>query len=123
MTVVEVESPVWVESPEEALRNRRASLLDAAALELAVRGWTQGEPCDEEGRVCLMGAIDATLPTAPMDWRAVMFTWDPDWRLQWPEQPEGGLLPIASWNDDPGRGVGEVQFLLRWRAEEIRDGF
>ena len=113
MTVVEREV-----TPEVLTeREQRARTLEAAALEIEVRGWATGMGRDGEGRVCLLGAIALVLGMEPASW--------PDCQVSAAfgvNHDEDDIYP-EDWNDAPGRTADEVTFLLRWRAEEIRDGF
>lgn len=108
------------DTPEVTEVERRARILEAAALEIEVRGWAQGVSCDDHGRVCLMGAIDVCR-TMEMDWFGVASVWDPDWRRAFPHHHDGALMPWALWNDQRERTASEVTHLLRWRAQELRD--
>jgi hypothetical protein len=101
---------------------RRARILEAAALEIEVRGWAQGWCCAPEGQVCLGGAILAaegrelalstiTIGCAGADaWDAIETAFG-----------KGGPDATA-FNDHTANTADEVTFLLRWRAQEIRDG-
>jgi hypothetical protein len=110
MTVIERERVVTE-------TERRARVLEAAALEIEVRGWTQAVACDEGGRVCAMGALKTALaidPAAYIGWAEAeqivgAFGDDACWEM-------------AGWNDEPDRTADEVTLLFRMRAEEIRSG-
>lgn len=106
-------------------RERRASVLEAAALEIEVRGWATGDAMARNGSVCLLGGIACALGEDPKDC------------VQWPDYAAvfGGPIfqvgmftrsslddSLYGWNDNTSRSADEVTFLLRWRAEEIRDG-
>lgn len=119
MTIVEREQ-LDVQVDE---RERRASVLEAAALEIEVRGWTNAGQCsDDAGRVCMMMAINEAGPFEHYDWFGVIEEWDPLWHDQWPGYGEAALMPLAAWNDVHARDAADVTFVLRWRAQEIRDG-
>ncbi len=99
---------------------QRARLLEAAALELEVRGWCQQSSQDEAGRVCAIGALKAAVGIDPAasfgheDIARVHEMWgNTDWY-----EPE---LNIVEFNDNPDRDPADVAFLLRWRAAEVRD--
>jgi hypothetical protein len=89
-------------------REERARVLEAAALEIEVRGWCQRKLVDDAGRVCALWAISKAAPEA-----LVGNVWGNDVAV---------LKLVVAFNDDPGRTAGEVTFVLRWRAAEIRDG-
>lgn len=121
MTVVA--SPVQQPTTQPVTeRERRARILEAAALEIEVRGWTFGSFCDDAG-VCALGALAASVFGDPNGHRLCREDWyriDAVW---------GDCAPYLSvtqnlweWNDTPGRTAAEVTFLLRWRACEIRAG-
>lgn len=109
---------------EEVLteREQRARVLEAAALEVEVRGWMRNMVCGFDGRVCAGGAIlfaagftpepgAITLGAFPGGWEAIDSAFGPD-----------PYTDIQNFNDVRAKSAGEVTFLLRWRAEEIRDG-
>lgn len=89
----------------DPVREGRARVLEAAALEIEVRGWCQHTLEDDAGRVCAVGAIVKVGP-----WRGGI----------WGDR-EGGER-VVGFNNARGRTAGEVTFVLRWRAAEIRDG-
>ena len=119
MAVVEyaVEAPVEVLTEEE----RRARTLEGAALALEVYGWCRGKAKNDHGEMCAVGALKATLgfdPMEPMDVPmvdGVTRVWGSD---NWSDWING----LPSFND-AASSAEEVTFLLRWRAEEIRDGW
>lgn len=111
----------------ETEREQRARALEAAALEIELRGWTSCQLMDADGRVCAMGALICALgqelrpdvtpqPFADTDYAIdfdpVRDTWG---RAQHDADP-------MRWNDTHARDAADVCFVLRWRAEEIRDG-
>ena len=115
MTVIEREQTVVEPLVDE--RERRARVLEAAALEIEVRGWAQGSEGAEPGTGprCILGGI---LNACGYDWRVHDYgtagrVWGAD---------DVDYFQIYGWNDDPERKPSEVTFALRWRAEEIRDG-
>lgn len=111
MTTVETErvsAPSRERRDAREERERRASTLEAAALEIEVRGWTQFTFCGRNGEVCLTGAIHHASNHESVS-------------SDFLNSGDGVPHPMG-WNDTPGRTADEVTFLLRWRAEEIRDG-
>jgi hypothetical protein len=99
-------------------QERRARVLEAAALEIEVRGWTnQGVVCDDAGHVCAVGALKVSLGISPV---AYITQIEADaitggfGNEDWAELPQ--------FNDWYADGAADVTFLFRWRAEEIRDG-
>jgi hypothetical protein len=121
MTVVERE--VMPEILTE--REQRARTLEAAALEIEVRGHAKHAlmwNCDEahpyspgtiKGSVCVLGAIGCA------------FGWNDDGTF--PADDAGnaygnGLTYAVAFNNADETTPEQVPFLLRWRAEEIRDG-
>ena len=105
---------------EETLteREQRARTLEAAALEIEVNGWAR---CDRrsDGAMCVNGAIFTTL-----GWDGEI--WSPRWTLAhrnacsvWGRGYR--YEDIADFNDR--HDAAAATFLLRWRAEEIRDGW
>lgn len=116
MTVVEREVVVTE-------RERRARVLEAAALEIDVRGWTRRDLIACNGQVCAAGAIglasglaEDALEAADGAYSHTLTVFDGKPRNQL------SLCWLPSWNDSTARDAEEVKFLLRWRAEEIRDG-
>lgn len=115
MTVIERERVVTE-------TERRARVLEAAALEIEVRGWMRGMVCGDDGRVCAAGAIlfasGFVLHPGSVTTGGVEGGWDAvDGAFG-----RGVDVDIQIFNDDFQRTAAEVTFLLRWRAEEIRDG-
>lgn len=94
-------------------RERRASVLEAAALEIEYRGWCQGVYYDRQGAVCMEGAISFA-SGGGMAVCDVYRTFFKSYRH--------GDPSLAEWNDFGNRTAAEVCFVLRWRAQEIRDG-
>ena len=84
-------------------------VLDRAADEITIRGWTQGLFEDPEGRVCAVGAINRTTAQATERIRA-------GWVLTFFIQ---GQVPI--WNDAPGRTQDEVVDTFRLAAKHYRE--
>jgi hypothetical protein len=115
MTVVV--QPTHTPATEEVSeRERRARVLEAAALEIEVHGWAKGQFEDAHGAMCLVGAVhhaddcrDAR-PFARAD-----YIWWGDWLIH----PE---VELFAFNDTIATSAAEVTFLLRWRAEEVRAG-
>ncbi len=112
---------VTVVEREQTAVETRARLLEAAALELEVRGWCQQNSEDDQGRVCAIGALKAAVGIDPAasfgheDIACVHEVWgNTDWY-----EPE---LNIVEFNDSPDRDAADVAFVLRWRAAEVRDG-
>ncbi len=94
-------------------REEAARTCEAAALEIDMRGWTQGATQRDDGSVCMIGALRHA--------------------LGWNDFESGnkgrylltgnGLSCIpVNFNDAPGRTADEVKFVLRLRAAEIRSG-
>lgn len=93
-------------------------LLSKAAVVLGERGWCQHALEDDDGRVCLVGAISyahngtsylTTDGTKGMHWgAAVGVLMD---RL--------GTATLGRWNDTPGRTKEEVIALLKNSAAEL----
>lgn len=124
MAVYEVEAP----APAEVLteREQRARTLEAAALEIEMRGWTKARNENAAGNVCLVGAIAHAMGLTPislgdMSYHNAYRTWFGGDGSPFPGI--GGLLRLPSWNDHVAQSAEEVTFFLRWRAEEIRDGW
>lgn len=128
MSITERENTEVVSAPAERVlsdRERRARVLEAAALEIEVRGWATGDGECPTGEVCLIGGIARAIGEEP---NACEF-WE-DYAAQFggpvfqPSKWRCDALDdsLYGWNDMPGRTADEVTFLLRWRAEEIRDG-
>lgn len=99
-------------------REQRARVLEAAALEIEVRGHAKHVQMDAGGRVCLYGALKCARGWDGAGWGGAF---SPDWYSFFPGGPRGGF-EVAEWNNAPERTADEVTFLMRWRAEEIRDG-
>lgn len=104
MTVIEVMPPAT--SPDTA-RENKARTLEAAALEIEMRGWCKGTVQDNKGRVCLIGAV--MYGSAGAFCAADFFP--------------GRVSLVSLWNDKAAVTADRVTHLLRWRAEEIRDGW
>ena len=117
MAIVEYEAP----NQSITEREQRARTLEAAALEIEVHGWAT---CDRRstGEMCANGALWTAL-----GWDGSLFSLRPP--LQLAAQATWGrsydYIQIAGFNDQLSRSAGPVlaPFLLRWRAEEIRDGW
>jgi hypothetical protein len=116
MAVVEFEAPVEVLTERE----QRARTLEAAALEGDVRGWTHSVIEADDGQVCLVGAINKAQGYDGADVYGKA-------RKAW-----GGAtsMPLVAGTHDArilGAALYESEydpaFVLRWRAEEIRDGW
>lgn len=130
MTVIERETaPVEVLSDEET----RARTLEAAALEIELRGWAQGAYITDRGRVCAVGAImaahgatDRHLSTGiddPVDYDDLIAH---TLGNPWPTDPcplgDSASSLLIDYNDSWAERAEDVTFVLRWRAAEIRDG-
>ena len=108
MTIVEHEPQVEVSE-----RERQARVLEAAALELDVRGWSRGAMERDDGTVCLVGAMHHALSTRLSEsYRMAKWLLTGD---------RFSTIPIR-FNDTLATGAGDVKFVLRWRAAEVRDG-
>lgn len=127
---------VLVQTPDETREHiteaeRRARVLEAAALEIEVRGWHQGSSLNlGTGSVCALGAGICALGGDIHDYtkRGTWYTLTGrTWGTSHLEEIVAGHGPahyaLSEWNDMPERTADEVVFLFRWRAEEIRDGF
>lgn len=111
-------------------RERRARTLEAAALEIEVRGWARFSSCNARGEVCGGGALLFALGAPPCeshftdaDMAALNAVWG--WRgesLDSAEVCNKDMLQIAPFNDNVAESAADVTFLLRWRAQELRDG-
>lgn len=107
---------------------RRARVLEAAALEIEVRGWAQHTACRTTGELCGGGAILAAVGSTPTktwfddcDMASLAQVWG--WtKIDEPDVRDGNAVQIAPFNDRVAESASDVTFLLRWRAEEIRDG-
>lgn len=102
-------------------REHRARTLEAAALEIEVRGWNRGEFCDAGGAVCVLGGVLFALGLDPkpreFDWGTLEVA-----ARAWGFSSKRGDFDPMQWNDHKARDAADATFLLRWRAEEIRDG-
>src|SRR4051812_8981863 len=109
-----VDAPVEVDTERE----QRARTLEAAALEIEVRGWTRGAYCCaiEGGAVCAVGAIGFAAGLTAPDSFAAMGSIDDA-----AGHAFGRYLSLMDFNDSRARDAADVTFVLRWRAEEIRD--
>jgi hypothetical protein len=116
MTVIERERVVTVtETVTE--RERAARDLEAAALEIEVRGHAKFALMTKDGRVCAVGAYGAANGWDGQKYGCGKYL--------------GGLygplgfspnVSLALFNNAPERTAEEVTFAFRWRAQEIRDG-
>ncbi len=103
-------------------RERRARVLEAAALEIELRGWCQQTSENVWGNVCAVGALKAAIGVDPgftftfADIHRIHGIWgSEDWYLS-------DDYDIVEFNDCPDTDAQDVTFLIRWRAQEIRDG-
>lgn len=120
MSVVERE--VREETEVLTEREQRARTLEAAALEIEVRGhakyslmWPGHDDSygNVAGSVCLIGGIFCAKG------------WDGD-HSRYPQGAMGfgaAIGTAVAFNNAPETTPADVTFLLRWRAEEIRDGW
>jgi len=137
---------VEIFTPDQLERERRASILEAAALEIEVNGWCQGRGIDDsddeedgpnDGRRCLLGGIYNALSSgsgnAYADAAAVWYgreATSDDWTALWTWNDVGSEYGPCEFDNEPLRPppgtdirtADEVTFILRWRAQEIRDG-
>lgn len=116
MSVVEERVSAPPKTGEDA-REERARTLEAAALEIEVRGWTQGDYCDDGGAVCMAGALKAAHGLKPHQSISSR-----EWCAWGYDDINRHNVHAPTWNDAPERTVAEVLFVLRWRAAEVRDG-
>lgn len=95
-------------APVEVLteREQRARALEAAALEIEVRGWCRAAFTDPDGHICMSKAV-------------IIVSGQPSYEIWGDAQ---GCHPMG-FNDRRCRDGAEAAFVLRWRAEEIRDGW
>lgn len=102
-----------------------AGILRAAFGIIKQRGWTQGFLEDNNGRVCLIGALHLAggaesandTPRDPRDWLAYKAARDAlarhlGFASTW------GAGNLTNWNDTPGRRVAEVRAALQAAADE-----
>jgi len=120
-------SPVEQLQPVEAdldlERERRARILEAAALEIELRGWAQDVHCNGAGGLCMTGAIITALGVEiPPNTKCYMGNEANDCWAIWGDIGDGVTPSLPYWNDERSRTREQVVFALRWRAEEIRDG-
>lgn len=112
MSVVEREL-TQIEAPITE-REQRARTLEAAALEIDVRGWMKGNTWHDQfgERVCMLGAVACAKGLSREDWSqaVTLKTYGDDSEQAW------------IWNDESADDAEQVKFVLRWRAAEIRDG-
>lgn len=102
--------------------NETADVLDRAADELLMRGWTQGALEDGAGRVCALGALLAAdlgavrigQDLTPVGNRAFAVLGEFVDAAQYD-------TVIAGWNNDPDRTEDEVHDALRGCAKELRE--
>ncbi len=94
-------------------REEAARTCEAAALEIEMRGWTQGVRERDDGSVCMIQALchvlggDAFENGGQAKYLLV----------------GNGLSPVpVVFNDTIARDGADVCFVLRWRAQEIRSG-
>jgi hypothetical protein len=113
MTTVEIEKVSAPPIVREGAREQRASILEAAALEIEVRGRACGEAEDEHGAVCLVGALALAQGRPSQDWEFCAVE-DVFWGHR--------RCTDDLWLFNDSNAANEVTFLLRWRAQEIRDG-
>ena len=115
-------SQVLFSPPAEVLTEaeKRARTLEAAALEGEVRGWTHSVFEAEDGRVCLVGAINKAQDYESYDrYNNAAAVWGGHW----------SDMPTLAGQHDARVSYPELfdpydpAFLLRWRASEIRDGW
>lgn len=116
MSVIEQEQ-VQVEAPITE-REQRARTLEAAALEIEVRGHVKGSrgmyPREGDGGVCLLGAIKCAMGRERDD--------DADW-IEFAAVWGGGKsdLNLYAWNDHPDTTADQVIERLRSRAAQLRN--
>lgn len=99
-------------------REQRARTLEGAALEIEMRGWCQRARHLPNGAVCAVGGMQFALGGSASAFDVAVYgVVDRIWG-------RGKNEPtVDHWNDAEGRTAEQVTFLLRWRAEEIRDGW
>lgn len=112
-----------IDAPVETLTDteRRARILEAAALEIEVRGHCCFVVCHAgNGSVCLGGAVLFALgrfPTPGSQWFS-----DSDWAAIDVLLNDRSFVERANWSQfSDTHTPADVTFLLRWRAQELRD--
>ena len=107
-----------------------ADLYDRAADILMVRGRTRGCLEDEEGRVCLVGAVCKATGRYPDLWSYVAVLGAYCEPALAPLLEAAGLegnqtmgvgWPLTQWHDDHDRSTDEVHDLLRNTAKRLRE--
>jgi hypothetical protein len=112
MTVIEREV---VETPITE-REERARTLEAAALEIEVNGWNDDNG-GHDGRLCILEAIAKASGEHPGLWASPEVT-----AAFTGSYSDFDCERLWRWNDRACRGGADAALVLRWRAEEIRDG-
>lgn len=124
MSIIEREVQVPEVQGPITEREHRARVLEAAALEVEVRGWCRKFAVTPEGSVCMVGAVHFAVGGTERCANDGYATLADVWGLKQPHEPllVSAALKLPLWNDKDGRTAKEVTDLFRWRAEEIRDG-
>jgi hypothetical protein len=120
VTIVETErvsAPPKIGEDAREERERGALVLEAAALEIEVRGHAKQRFMDESGAVCAGGALACA---RGWDGTESFKLWDT--LLKDRESLFPGYWRVPEFNNATATTPEQVTFLLRWRAEEIRDG-
>jgi hypothetical protein len=124
MAIVEYE----VETEVLTEREQRARTLEAAALEIEVRGWGRGMLMAVDGSVCINGAIGLATVIPHDAQGGSSHSLDHSHRMGYHDVGRKtwgrsyNYERLAYFNDHLVDSA-EATFLLRWRAEEIRDGW
>ncbi len=98
----------------DGVRPLLSEVYDDAALIIEQDGWTQGTARDEQGCVCMYGAIQLAYQNGP-HWVTVR-------HFLAIHLGVGGVPGLIDWNDKPGRTKAEVIQALRDAAESARRG-
>ena len=89
-------------------------VLSGAADLLTTEGWCQGEYKNQDGELCLIGAIKAFTPDSYARRSAAY-----DYVRKAIKHPDNQFL--SDWNDEPRRSAGEVIAVLRKASELARE--
>ena len=111
-------------------RDDIASILHTAHRELSRRGWTQGRPCDIQGRINALSAIGLGTVGCTYDSRHIL-SWEDQARyeaavcavaqrlgLETPDEPDG-FAELVAWHDAPERTQYDVLDALKDAARSL----